>query len=236
VLAARRLERLTSLVSRIKNRGGQAVAIAADLGKESDRQRLFEQANQACSQVDILVNNAGMGWYGYYADMAWETALQMLKVNVEATIHLTRLFLPGMRQRKIGHIINIGSIAGSLPNQGIAIYGASKAFMDAFSTSLYREMHGTGVEVSVARVGPVETEFYEQAVKRPGGLPVPAERLGISAERVARRIWGLIQRPKRVIYIPRAMEFAPWMEILFGRIIDRLGPLLLRRQIKSTPS
>jgi short-subunit dehydrogenase len=230
VLVARRLERLENLAAEIHSAGGQAQVIASDLTDESDRQRLYQQVNATYGPVEVLVNNAGFGWYGYYADMPWKTALEMLQVNVEAVMHLTRLFLPDMRARKRGHIINIGSVSGSLPNQGIAIYGASKSFLDAFTTSLYREMHGTGVHVSVVRAGPVVTEFYQQAARRPAGFPVPAERFAVSAELVARRIWGLIQRPRRVIYVPPLLHLSPWLELLFGWLIDRLGPLLLRRQ------
>lgn len=67
----------------------------------------------------------------------------MLAVNVESVAHLTALFLPGMLARGSGHIINIGSIAGSLPNQGIALYSGSKAFLDAFTTALHRELRGS---------------------------------------------------------------------------------------------
>jgi len=230
VLVARRLARLQRLQAEIVATGGQAQVLEADLSRIDERAKVHARVRAAYGSPDVLVNNAGLGWYGYYADMPWETALEILRINVEAVMHLTRLFLPDMRLRDAGHIVNVGSIAGSLPNQGIAIYGASKSFLDAFTSSLYREMHGTGVQVSVVRVGPVETEFYQQAVQRPAGLPVPAERFAIPAERVASRIWELLQHPRKVIYVPRFLRLAPLLETFFGWLVDRLGPLLLRRQ------
>lgn len=229
ILVARRKERLQELTDEIQSAGGQAQAIAADLSLPEDRQRVYEQTLQTSGAPHVLVNNAGLGWYGYYADMPWETAQEMLQVNVAAVMHLTRLFLPDMRKRERGHIVNVGSISGNLPNQGIAIYAASKAFLNAFTSSLYRELVGTRLRVSVVRAGPVASEFYQTAKTRPGGRPVPAERFAVSSESVAHSIWGLLQRPRKVIYVPGILSISSWLEPLFGWLIDRVGPILLRK-------
>jgi short-subunit dehydrogenase len=226
VLVARRLERLLGLQAEIASAGGKAEVIAADLRSDEERTRLFEQLSAA----DVLVNNAGFGWYGYFNKMNWETAREMLQVNVGATAHLTSLFLPGMRERNRGHVINVGSISGSIPSQGIAMYAASKAFMDAFTTSLHRETSGTRVRVSVVRAGPVKSEFCESALSRENGGHVPTERVGMTSEHVAWRIWKLLLRPRRVIYVPRWLQIVPWVELSFGWLEDMIGPLLLRRQ------
>jgi hypothetical protein len=135
-----------------------------------------------------------------------------------------------MRERNVGHIINVGSISGSLPSQGIALYGATKSFLDNFTTALYRELTGTRVHVSVVRAGPVRTEFGKVALSKENGGHVPTEHVGVSADYVAQRIWTLIQRPRRVIYVPYWLRVVPWAELSFGWIIDRVGPLLLRKQ------
>ena len=80
------------------------------------------------------------------------------------------------------------------------------------------------------RAGPVTSEFGQAAKSRPGGLRVPTERIGVTTQAVADRIWGLLQSPKRIVYIPRYLAVTPWVENLFGWLIDRLGPLLLRRE------
>lgn len=229
VLVARRLGRLQELSDEIRTTGGQAQAIVADLALPEDRQRVYTHTMETSGTPHVLVNNAGLGWYGYYAEMPWETAQEMLQVNVAAVMHLTRLFLPNMRQRERGHIVNVGSISGNLPNQGIAIYAASKAFLNAFTSSLYRELVGTCLSVSVVRAGPVSSEFYQTAKTRPGGRPVPAERFAVSSESVAHSIWGLLQRPRKVIYVPSILSVSSWLEPLFGWLIDRIGPVLLRR-------
>lgn len=226
ILVARRRGRLESLAQEIRAGGGSARVLSADLTQESDRDRLCEQAGE----VDVLVNNAGLGWYGYGASMAWETARNILRVNVEAVVQLTLAFLRAMRERGWGHIINIGSISGSLPSQGIAVYGATKSFLDNFTTALHRELSGSSVHVSVVRAGPVRTEFGEAARRHEHALPLPTERMGIPAEQVAERIVHLIRRPRRVVYVPAWLRLVPLVELSLGWLIDRLGPLLLNRQ------
>jgi len=226
VLVARRRDRLETLAAEIRASGGNARILAADLRSENSRIRLCELAGTA----DVLVNNAGLGWYGYGEAMSWKTAREMLQVNVEAVVQLSLSFLARMRQRNAGHIINIGSISGSLPSQGVALYGATKSFLDNFTTALHRELAGTHVHVSVVRAGPVKTEFSVAALAREHGGHVPTEYVGVTAEKVAERIWTLIQHPRRLVYIPDYLRLVPWLELSFGWIIDQVGPLLLKKQ------
>jgi short-subunit dehydrogenase len=230
VLVARRLERLKKLAEEIFQKGGKALVITADLTREQDRARVIQEVTERFGGADVLVNNAGLGWYGYSAEMPWKTAWEMLQVNVEAVVQFSLSFLAKMRERNVGHIINVGSISGSIPSQGIALYGATKSFLDNFTTALFRELTGTRVHVSVVRAGPVKTEFCESALQRENGMHVPTERVGVTSEQVAQRIWTLIRRPRRVIYVPDWLRVVPWAELSFGWIIDRVGPLLLKRQ------
>ena len=230
VLVARRIDRLEALAGEIRQGGGHAYTISADLMQETDRSRLFQEVTERFGDIDILVNNAGLGWYGYGSDMQWKTAWEILQVNVEAVVQLTLGFLGKMRRRDAGHIINIGSISGSLPSQGIALYGATKSFLDNFTTALHRELTGTRVHISVVRAGPVRTEFGEMALLKENGGHVPTEHVGVTADYVAWRIWKLMLRPQRVIYVPGWLRVVPWTEMTFGWIIDRVGPLLLKKK------
>lgn len=229
-LVARNQERLEALAAQIRASGGQALVVVADLADENERLRAFEQIRAALGPVDVLVNNAGLGWYGESAEMPWPLAEQMLEVNVVALVRFTLLFLPEMRARRAGHIINIGSIAGSIPSQGIALYSATKSFVDAFTTGLHRELRGTGVRVSVIRAGAVATEFFDRVASQFDRLQLPLKRWGIEPEAVAERVWRLLRKPARVVYVPDVLRVVPWIELTFGWLMDRLGPLLLRRQ------
>ena len=232
VLVARREDRLRSLAAQIRELGGEALVVAADLSEERERLRVAQEVHSVYGAVDVLINNAGFGWYGFGMEMPWTLARQMVEINMAAVVHLTLLFLPDMKARSSGHIINVGSIAGSLPSQGVALYSATKSFMDTFTTSLYRELRGTNIHVSVIKPGPVSTEFYDAAVTKSAGLRIPAERFSVKPEAVANRIWTLLRKPARVAYVPRLFVLVPWVELCFGWLMDLLGPLLLRRQLK----
>ncbi len=230
ILVARRQEKLDTLAERINNLGGDASVIRADLSSTEERQTVYAKVMQQWGVPDVLMNNAGLAWYGYYAEMPWETAIDILQVNVEAVVHLTRLFLPGMVERRSGHVINVGSVVGGLPAQGVAMYSGSKAFLDAFTISLYRELRGSGVEASVVRPGPVTTEFFDRTEKSLLGRRIPAEMFAVPAERVAKAIAWLIRWPHKVVYVPAGLGIVPHIYAAFGWAVDLAGPLLLRRK------
>jgi len=230
ILVARRQDRLEGLANEIRLTGGHAEIITADLSQEAERQRVYAQVEAEYGRVDVLVNNAGSGWYGFGTDMPWKIAYEILQVNVAAAVHFTLLFLKKMRSLGSGHIINIGSISGSLPSQGVAVYGATKSLLDNFTTALYRELVGTQLHVSVVRAGPVLTDFSDVAANLEGGLHIPTERMGVTAETIANHVWRLLEHPRRVIYVPGWLGITPYIENTFGWLIDRLGPLLLRAQ------
>lgn len=228
ILTARREDKLAEVQAQILASGGSAEVFPADLALEKERERLlnFLFANNKCP--DILINNAGMAWYGYFQNMPWYIARDIIRINNEAVIQLSLSLLPAMVKNGFGRIINVGSIAGKLPEQGIAIYSASKAFLDAASKSMNRDLKASGVTVSVLRSGPVKTEFFDVSRKRENGQSVPAESMAISTERVAKRIWSLIQYPRRHAYVPGWMVISPLLEFFFADLIDLVGPLLLK--------
>ena len=89
--------------------------------------------------------------------------MEIVQVNVSALVALTRLLLPGMVQRRRGGILNVGSVAGFVPGPHMAIYYASKAFVQSFSEALFEELRGTGVSVTNLCPGPTETNFSQTA-------------------------------------------------------------------------
>ncbi|MGD8806050.1 MAG: SDR family NAD(P)-dependent oxidoreductase [Chloroflexota bacterium] len=232
VLVARREAALQAIVDQIVARGGEAAIITADLAVESERRRVYDEVNARFGRVDVLINSAGLGWYGFGDEMPWHLAQQMLAINVTAVTQLTLLFLQDMKDRNQGHIINVSSVVGSLPSQGVALYSATKSFIDTLTSSLYRELRGSNVHVSVVKPGAVATPFFDEAAAATNGQPIPAKELAIQPDTVARRILALIKRPRRVAFVPGILGFVPWVELLFGWLIDMLGPILLRRKTR----
>jgi UDP-glucose 4-epimerase len=235
ILVARSRERLEHVAKQVRALGGKALVVVADLTQEEERLRVYEQVRAAYGPVDVLINNAGFGWYGFGSEMPWSLAWQMLQINVVAVVRLTLLFLKDMKARDRGHIVNVGSIASSLPAQGIALYAATKSFVESFTTSLYRELRDTGVRVSLVKPGAVATDFFKKASAQLAALRMPGGEVSVMPQTVADRVWKLLKRPVRVAYVPRLLSLVAWVEPFFGWLIDRLGPLLLRRQRKLAP-
>lgn len=231
-LVARRAERLHAVAERIHAAGGVALVLPADLSLETERARVLDDIRATWGPVEVLINNAGFGWYGYAWDMPWEQAAAMLQLNVVAVAHLTHLCLPEMLARRRGFILNVGSIVGDLGVQGTALYGATKAFIGDYSATLYRELRGTGVSLCTLKPGPVNSEFFDVA-DHAGGR-VPGGQFAVSVERVTRRVWRLLRHPRRVGYVPGIFSLLPWVEPLFGWLLDWAGPLLLRYQARRT--
>lgn len=227
IMVARRENELARIGGEIRHNGGMADWIAADLVDDEQRDRIVATVQGMHGLVDILVSNAGSGWYGPFSEMPWDSAQSLIQLNVIATVRLALSILPDMVAARRGHIITIGSIAGSLPAQGVAIYAATKAFIDSFCRSTYRETRRTGVSVSLVKPGATKTPFFDIA-KSDGGRRVPLSHRGISAGRVARRTVGLMRWRRRVLFVPFYLRMIPLVEALFGWFLDLLGPVALK--------
>jgi short-subunit dehydrogenase len=136
--------------------------IAQDLKTPAATEEIFNRAMQL-GGIDILVNNAGFGQKGHFWEIPLERDLAMLRVNVEAVLRLTKLFLPGMLERRRGRILNTASIAGFEPGPSLAVYHATKAFVLSLSESLATELKDTGITLTALCPGATDTDFFEKA-------------------------------------------------------------------------
>lgn len=160
ILVARRADRLDALAQRLTAEHGiRAHTIAADLAAQGAADKLFADVAARGLTVDILVNNAGLGQNGAFHELPADTMLQLLQVNIVALTALTRAFLPAMIERKRGHVLHVGSVAGFMPGPGMAVYYASKAYVASFSDALAAELQGTGVSSTNLCPGATESEF-----------------------------------------------------------------------------
>jgi len=139
--------------------------LAQDLAQEGGADHVFDALIDRGVGVDILVNNAGLGQRGRFWDTSLERDLQIIRVNIEAPIRLTKRFLPPMIERKRGWILNTASIAGFEPGPLLAVYHASKAFDLSWSEALATELKdaNTGVTVTTLCPGPTDTDFFPKA-------------------------------------------------------------------------
>jgi short-subunit dehydrogenase len=157
ILTARREAELRALAAEL----APAVCrvFAFDLADPAAPKALSEAVAAAGLTVDVLVNNAGFGDLGPFAEADLAKMLRMIQVNVTALTELTGLFLPGMLARERGRVLNVGSVAGFQPGPLMAVYYATKAYVNSFSEALSNEAAGTGVTVTCLAPGPTESEF-----------------------------------------------------------------------------
>lgn len=179
ILVARRIEKLDSIAGEIRmnNQGIEVMVLEADLADPAARKTVQEKVEGAGFHPDLLINNAGLGDYGEFVSAEWKTLEAMLRVNIEALTHLTHLIIPGMVERGRGAILNVSSLASTLPIPDFAVYAATKAYVSSFSEALRIELSEKGVDVMYLCPGPVKTEFGDVSRREGSSEGMPAHPL-----------------------------------------------------------
>src|SRR5262249_49045814 len=132
---------------------------AVDLSQSQAVDHLLQLLAERGVPIDIVVNNAGVGESELFESSPWSRINQIVQVNILAMLRISRELLPAMIERRHGAILNVGSGAGYAAMPNAAVYTASKHFVRAFTESLRAQFAGTGITVSEAAPGPVDTEF-----------------------------------------------------------------------------
>jgi 3-hydroxy acid dehydrogenase/malonic semialdehyde reductase len=165
VAAARRTDALAELAAEATDAAGTPGAIhplQLDVRDRAAVEQAVAGLPPEYAEVDVLVNNAGLALGLEAAPTAvldnWD---RMVDTNCKGLMYVTRAVLPGMVERRRGHIVNLGSIAGTYPYPGGNAYGATKAFVHQFSLNLRSDLHGTGIRVTSVEPGMADTEFSE---------------------------------------------------------------------------
>ena len=210
----RRRERLTALRNEL---GANFHGLAFDLCDEAALNQALAALPAEFQPIDVLVNNAGLARGLEPAQRAdWADWQQMIDTNISALARITHRLLLGMVERNRGHIINLGSIAGSYPYPGSNVYGATKAFVKQFSLNLRADLLGTRVRVSNIEPGLCggtefsQVRFHGDAAR---AAAVYAGVQALSAEDVAAVIGWVAELPEhvninRLELMPTAQSFA----------------------------
>ena len=159
IVAARTESELRPLAAEIEALGRRALAVPCDVSQAGAVDVLFEQAHAQFGQVDILINNAGAGKYGPVDALTPDDYDWMMNTNMRSSFLCTRAALPGMKARRDGHIVFVGSVSGlkGTPNQ--AVYSATKHAQHGFATALDAECREYNVKVSYLAPGGTSTHF-----------------------------------------------------------------------------
>ena len=158
IAVARRGDRLLELGRELRGRA-EVHVVEADLGTVEGITRTVEALRQK-GPVDYLVNNAGFSTFGMFEDQIIDGQEGMVAVHINATMSLCRAAIPFMRELGGGYIINVSSLSAFLPGRGLAVYGASKAFLNYYSQALQLELEGSGIKIQALCPGYTRTEFH----------------------------------------------------------------------------
>ncbi|MFB5946167.1 SDR family oxidoreductase [Albibacterium profundi] len=202
LLVARRRDKLEQLKTNLVDTFGiECKTIELDVREREQVQSAWDNLPKQWQQIDVLINNAGLSqgldpiYEGDWGD--WD---RMIDTNVKGLLYVSRLVLPGMKERRKGHIINIGSIAAKEVYPNGNVYCATKHAVDALSKAMRIDLLPYGVKVSTLHPGAVETEF---SVVRFKGDVERAEQVyqgfdPLLAVDIADAAWYIVSRPKHV--------------------------------------
>ena len=216
VALARRQDRLAGLAAEL---GDSVLPVRLDVRDRAAVQDVVAGLPAEFAEIDVLVNNAGLAKGLNPAQEAdlddWE---EMIDTNCKGLVYCTRTILPGMVERRRGHVVNLGSVAGTYPYPGGNVYGATKAFVHQFSLNLRSDLHGTGVRVTSVEPGlSGETEF---STVRFGGDQGKADAVYAGAQPlvpadIAEAVYWVVSQPAHVNIntiemMPVTQSFAPF--------------------------
>jgi len=198
VLCGRRAERLAELKAELKV---PVFTFTIDVRDRAAVEKAISELPADFKAIDVLVNNAGLAQGldpAYKANVDdWET---MIDTNIKGLMYFTRAVLPGMVERKRGHIVNLGSVAGTWPYPGGSVYGGTKAFVEQFSLNLRNDLGGSNVRVTNIEPGMCETEFSVVRFKgdKDAAAKVYAGMKPLSADDIAEQIHWVASLPAHV--------------------------------------
>jgi short-subunit dehydrogenase len=218
-MVARSGDVLGELALEIRNRGGQALALPADVSDRSSAGRAVEQTLETFAGLDILVNNAAVGLHESALAASWANLERVLDVNLYGPLAFIRAVVPHMRAAGGGLIINVSSIIGRRALPGPGMYCASKAALERLSDSLRLELAGDNIRVATLYPGVTRTDFNRNALDGGRGLR-PGRVQGVPPQRVADAMLRIIKHEPRDAYVTLLDRAFVTFAALFPRVTD----------------
>jgi len=221
ILTARSETALSELQGRL-GKGGETVALTADLSRPGEAADLARRAEAAFDGVDVLFNNAGVGYFALMEEATEENIRYLLELNVLSPIRLIQSLLPGMKRRGGGRIVNIVSAGAKAPIPSAGVYGGTKAALSAMADTLRLELEPTRIDVVNIYPGTIDTAFEENALRenqRPGLCPT--DRCGTPRSDMAGEILDAAAGPSGEVWLERQGKFYSVAALLFPGLVDR---------------
>ena len=203
-LVARRVDRLEALEQRIREAGGRAVVLEADVTDKSAAESAVQSAVKALGRLDVVVNNAGVMLLGPVVDAPLEEWQRMVDLNLSGLLYVSHAALPHLlaaaeqQPRRVADLVNVSSVAGRVARAGSAVYNATKWGVNAFSEAIRQEVTGRHLRVGLIEPGAVATELASH--NRPEVLATINQRFGsierLQSEDIARSVLFMVTQPR----------------------------------------
>ena len=232
VVTARNLQAIQDLST---GYDGRSLALKLDVTKEAQITEAVKQAEATFGGIDVLVNNAGYGYMAGVEEGEDEEVRAMFETNFFGLVNMARAVLPGMRQRRSGHIVNISSMGGFIGQASSGYYNATKFAVEGLSEALAKEVEPLGIKVVIVEPGPFRTDWAGRSLKQTGdGIEDYAKTAGTRRQAIAS---GSGKQPGDPVRGARAIIEAvqstnPPLRLLLGRMAleTARGKLELLRQ------
>jgi NAD(P)-dependent dehydrogenase (short-subunit alcohol dehydrogenase family) len=193
-----------------------ALTLKLDVTRPEQIEAAVMAAQDRFGGIDILINNAGYGQIGTVEDTPLEAARAAIETNYLGALAMIRAVLPGMLAHGSGQIVNIGSVAGQIGFAGLGYYSASKFALAGLTESLGAELAGTGVQVTLAELGPFATDFTRSMAIEP---PSPRYDMAALARHGGNADWGEGDDPRdgAAALLDALADSAPPRRLILGR-------------------
>jgi short-subunit dehydrogenase len=216
-LVSRSEDELRELADRLPGSGHEA--LPADVGDAE----AVSGAIERFGEVDVVVANAGVADYGWFVDMPLGQVERMTRINWLGTVYTVRAALPGMLDRRRGHLVVVSSGAGLRSFPQAAVYGATKAAQRGFAEALWHELAGTGVDVTIVYPGEVRSELHgHERDSMPAWREMANEA---DPADLARKVVDAVEHARRTVYFPSLVRA---LRTVHG-ISPRASDLAMRR-------
>lgn len=228
VLVSRNEEKLQKLSARLSKYKINPFVCACDISNKDHVDKMAKTITEKFGRIDVLVNNAGFGVYNTVEKIKVEEMESQIFTNFFGMMYCIKAFLPRMLEQRSGHIVNVASVAASIGIPGMASYCASKSAMLGFSESLYHELKGTGVGITVVSPIMVRTNFFDHASF--GRMP-RYSKTSLDPKTVANAVVKAASSPRLEIVVPQFVRFVIWLKQTLPYLINPMVGGIFRRSM-----
>src|SRR6266540_423554 len=231
-ICGRRRDRLDAAAADIRDAGGDALSIVADVTREADVNAFVERVVERFGRLDVMICNAGFGIAGAIDDIAPDQMQKLMDVNYMGTYFAARAALPIFRRQGRGHLIIISSIVGKRGVPYMGAYAATKFAQVGLAECLRAELAGSDIHVTVVYPVSTETDFFDVMSQETGTTVVRGPGPRQSVDTVADAIARAIERPVPEVYPYFKSRALVWLNAFAPGLADRMVQRFGRKPVR----